>query len=112
MLWLMTGIVLAVCQAAEAQPLLIPLTDYGRSFVTTAGGAGNQPVFWIESRCRISDPAAGVVRDCYQCASCKSEDTFAARDLFSGNNKVVIIAASEYLEMYGIPLLIHHTHCD
>jgi len=71
---------------ATAQPLLDPPTDYGRSFVTTAGGSGNQPVFWIESRCRITDPATGEVRDYYQCGSCKSEDTFATHDLFYEDN--------------------------
>ena len=70
---------------ASAQ-LLTPPTDYGRSFVKTAGGSGNQPVFWVESRCRITDPATGEVRDYYQCASCKSEDTFATHDLFYANN--------------------------
>ena len=86
MAWLTTVIVLALSQTAAAQPLLTPPTDYGRSFVTTAGGAGNQPVFWIESRCRISDPATGEVRDYFQCGSCKSENTFATHDLFHEKN--------------------------
>lgn len=81
-----TGIALALCRADGAEALLSPPTDYGRSYVTTAGGAGNQPVFWLESRCRISDPATGEVRDYYQCASCKSEDTFATHDLFLDPN--------------------------
>jgi hypothetical protein len=86
MLLVTTGLALALCQAGDAQPLLMPPADYGRSYVVTAGGAGNQPVFWIESRCRISDPATGEVRDYYQCASCKSEDTFATHDLFLAPN--------------------------
>ena len=84
------GIVLALHQASDAQPLLTPPTDYGRSYVTTAGGAGNQPVFWIESRCRISDPATGEVRDYYQCASCRSENTFATHDLFMENHIIPV----------------------
>lgn len=84
--WLAIGISFVACRNTVAQPLLTPPTDYGRSFVTTAGGAGNQPVFWMESRCRITDPATGEVRDYYQCGSCKSEDTFATRDLFHENN--------------------------
>ena len=86
MLLLTTGIALALHQSVDAQPLLDPPTDYGRSFVTTNGNIGNEPVFWIESRCRISDPATGEVRDYYQCASCKSENTFATHDLFHENN--------------------------
>ena len=86
MLWAATGIAFALCRATDAEPLLTPPTDYGRSFVATAGGSGNQPVFWLESRCRISDPATGEVRDYYQCASCKSENTFAPRDLFHEDN--------------------------
>ncbi len=71
---------------ATAQPLPTPPTDYGRSVVTTAGMAGNQPAFWIESRCRSTDPATDEVRDNCQCASRKSEDTFAAHDLFDEKN--------------------------
>jgi len=86
MLLMAAGIAFAPCRAGGAQPLLEPPIDYGRSYVTTAGGAGNQPVFWIESRCRITDPATDEVRDYYQCASCKSESTFATHDLFLANN--------------------------
>lgn len=71
--------------AAEGEPFLSPPTDYGRSYVMTAGGSGNQPVFWLESRCRLTDPS-GEVRDYYQCASCKSEATFADHDLFLDPN--------------------------
>ena len=66
-------------------PLLSPPTDYGRSVVTHFGTV-NAPLFWLESRCRITDRAAGIVRDYYQCGSCKSEDTFAATDLFLDPN--------------------------
>jgi hypothetical protein len=73
------------CVAAATEPLLSPPTDYGRSLVATVG-PGNAPLFWLESRCRVTDPAARVTRDYYQCGSCKSEDTFAAEDLFKSPN--------------------------
>lgn len=79
------GIIAGPGYAAEGDPFINPPTDYGRSYVMTAGGSGNQPVFWLESRCRITDPT-GEVRDYYQCASCKSEDTFASKDLFLAPN--------------------------
>jgi len=86
MLLATTGIALALCHAADEEALLTPPTDYGRSYVTTAGGAGNQPVFWLESRCHITDPATGETREYYQCASCRSEATFATHDLFLDPN--------------------------
>jgi hypothetical protein len=73
------------CVAVAAEPLLSPPTDYGRSMIATLGPA-NAPLFWLESRCRVADPAAQVVRDYYQCGSCKSEDTFATADLFKSPN--------------------------
>jgi hypothetical protein len=42
--------------------------------------------FWIESRTRFIDDDRGIVEDYYQCASCKSEDTFATKDLFQADN--------------------------
>jgi hypothetical protein len=59
--------------------------DYGRSFVTTHADF-NSPRFLIESRCRIIDDNAGTSEDFCQGASCKSEDTFAERDLFYEEN--------------------------
>lgn len=64
-----------------AEPLLSPVADYGRSWIATAG-PGNAPAFWLESRCRVIDPKAGISRDYYQCALCKAERTFAPQDLF------------------------------
>ena len=59
--------------------------DYGRSFV-----AGTAPFncvrFWVESRTTIFDDEAGTAADYYQCASCKSENTFAEKDLFQADN--------------------------
>ena len=59
--------------------------DYAKSFVCTLGN-GNAPRFWVESRCRLIDDADGNFVDLYQCASCKSEHTFAERDLFQNPN--------------------------
>lgn len=76
-----------LCAAAgAAEPLLCTVTDFGRSMVTTFGGVGNTPLFWVESRCRVSDPRANQVREYYQCGSCKSEDTFATENLFKRPN--------------------------
>lgn len=61
--------------------------DYGRSFLQ-GKWAENRVRFWIESRTRILDPvnpAASAIDYC-QCASCKSEDTFAPKDLFLEEN--------------------------
>lgn len=79
-----SGIMTVVSSCAvAAEPLLAPPTDYGRSFIISAGAAhGNAPLFWIESRCRIEDPAAKIVRDYYPCGACKSENTFGTQDLF------------------------------
>jgi hypothetical protein len=46
----------------------------------------NRVRFWVESRTRIIDASAGTTEDYYQCASCKSEDTFAKKDLFLPDN--------------------------
>ena len=55
--------------------------DYGRSYVCTTGPA-NAPRFWVESRCRIMDEQNDTHLDFCQCGSCKSENTFAKKDLF------------------------------
>ena len=63
----------------------IECLDYGRSFIS-----GTAPFncvrFWVESRTTIFDDEAGTAVDYYQCASCKSEHTFAEQDLFQGDN--------------------------
>jgi len=59
--------------------------DYGRSFLQ-GKWAENRVRFWIESRTRIIDAERGVSIDYYQCASCKSENTFAPKDLFHTDN--------------------------
>ena len=73
----------AAMPPAADGPMLAPPTDCGRSFIVCAGAPhGNAPLFWIESRCRITDAAGKAVRDYYQCGSCKSEDTFGSGALF------------------------------
>ena len=59
--------------------------DYGRSFIGHTG-AENSVRFWVESRTTLIDPQTEAATDYYQCASCKSEDTFAERDLFLKDN--------------------------
>jgi hypothetical protein len=59
--------------------------DYGQSFINSVGN-GNAPRFVVESKCRLIDDTDGTISDYYQCASCKSERTFAEKDLFSDPN--------------------------
>ena len=70
--------------AGAAAPTLTPL-DYGRSFLSGVA-EWNRVRFWVESRTRIVDTRTGAQEDFLQCASCKSEDTFAAKDLFLADN--------------------------
>ena len=59
--------------------------DYAKSFI--AGKAPwNSVRFWVESRTRVVDETTGASEDYYQCASCKSEDTFAEKELFYDDN--------------------------
>ncbi|MBN2291067.1 MAG: hypothetical protein JXM70_01505 [Pirellulales bacterium] len=59
--------------------------DYGLSFICNPSPA-NSARFWIESRTTIIDDSSGVSLEFYQCASCKSENTFGEKDLFLANN--------------------------
>ena len=59
--------------------------DYGRSFICGTA-AFNNVRFWVESRTTIFDDKAGTATDYYQCASCKSENTFGEKDLFLADN--------------------------
>jgi hypothetical protein len=71
--------------APRASPDAIRCLDYGLSFV--CGTASFNCVrFWVESRTTLFDQAAGTARVFYQCASCKSENTFAEKDLFIEDN--------------------------
>ncbi len=69
---------------ASAEPQMPPL-DYGLSFLSGVA-AWNRVRFWVESRTRIFDARSGRHEDYLQCASCKSEDTFAAANLFLADN--------------------------
>jgi hypothetical protein len=56
--------------------------DYGRSFICHLADF-NSVRFWVESRTRVFEKKTV---DFYQCASCKSEDTFASKNLFYEDN--------------------------
>lgn len=68
-----------------ASPAALEPLDYGRSFLQ-GKWAENRVRFWIESRTRIIDPESAAPIDYHQCASCKSENTFAPKDLFHKEN--------------------------
>jgi len=57
--------------------------DYSRSFICH-DASFNSVRFWVESRTRLLDDDGQV--DFLQCASCKSENTFAPENLFQEDN--------------------------
>ena len=59
--------------------------DYGLSFLCNPSPM-NAVRFWIESRTTIFDDATGKSAEFYQCASCKSENTFGEQDLLKKDN--------------------------
>ena len=59
--------------------------DYGRSFII-GNSPDNEVRFWVESRTRIIDAENGTEEEYIQAASCKSEHTFAAENLFQQDN--------------------------
>jgi len=59
--------------------------DYRRSFLCGTSDL-NSVRFWIESRTTIEDTSTGKSAVFYQCASCKSENTFGESDLFYADN--------------------------
>ncbi len=59
--------------------------DYRRSFICGTSEL-NSVRFWIESRTTITDSSTGNSTVFYQCASCKSENTFGEKDLFYPDN--------------------------
>ena len=59
--------------------------DYGASYLLGTAPE-NEVRFWVDSRTRIIDERNGRAEDYLQCTSCKSEDTFAERDLFQRDN--------------------------
>ena len=62
-----------------------PVIDYGQSFISGTASS-NRVRFQVESRTRILDERTSKTHDYYQCASCKSENTFAREDLFMKDN--------------------------
>lgn len=73
---------------AQEQPkpaMAMPPLDYGLSFICHSAKL-NSVRFWIESRTRLIDDSTGTWTDFYQCGACKSENTFAERDLFMKDN--------------------------
>ena len=67
--------------------------DYGRSFICNTSPA-NAVRFWVESRTILCDDEAGTNLVMYQCGSCKSENTFAEKDLFKQDNY-------DFMPIYG-----------
>jgi hypothetical protein len=59
--------------------------NYGLSFISCKWPE-NRVRFWVESRVRFVDEMNNIVEDYYQCGSCKSEDTFAEKNLFYKDN--------------------------
>lgn len=59
--------------------------DYRRSFLCGTSDL-NSVRFWIESRTTIEDTSTDKSAVFYQCASCKSENTFGESDLFYADN--------------------------
>ena len=84
--------------------------DYGRSFVTfVTAGRGNNARLQVESVCRLTDSASGVTQEYLFFASCKSEHTFADRDLFHEDNYDFCGIFSE--DEYAI-FRTHSTHTE
>lgn len=59
--------------------------NYGLSFIS-GRWPENRVRFWVESRMRYIDEVNKITEDYYQCGACKSEDTFAEKDLFYKDN--------------------------
>ena len=59
--------------------------DYGKTYLL-GRNPENEVRFWVESRTRVIDERNGKIEDFLQCASCKSEDTFAEQNLFFEDN--------------------------
>jgi hypothetical protein len=93
-------------EAAET-PKPIRCLDYGRSFLCHKGesAASNAVRFQVESRTTLIDEKNKRTHVFYQCASCKSEHTFAKKDLFQKDNY-------DFLPIFGDgKVLIFRRHC-
>ncbi len=63
------------------------VVDYAASYVTfVTTGRGNLARLQIESRCVLLDENGELMEEFFQFASCKSEDTYAAENLFQDPN--------------------------
>lgn len=91
---------------ADAPPPAIPILDYGRSFICHRGESrhSNAVRFWVESRTMLLDSNGKVTHTFYQCGSCKSENTFAPKDLFQKDNYDFLPILGE-----GYALVFRHT---
>lgn len=86
-----------------------PCLDFGRSFLCNTA-AFNSVRMWIESRTTIIDPQRGTRTVYHQGASCKSEHTFAEKDLFHRDNY-------DFLPVFGDGKVLvfrrhHHRRAD
>lgn len=63
----------------------VQVIDYGRSFIRGTA-AFNRVRFWVESRAVLMDERDGTAETYWQCGACKSENTFAEKDLFHDVN--------------------------
>lgn len=63
----------------------VRVLDYGLSFLCNTKPM-NAVRFWVESRTVVTDDKTGMSVEFLQCASCKSENTFAEKDLFHAEN--------------------------
>lgn len=82
--------------------------DYGRSFICNSGKSShsNSVRMWIESRTIVRNGKAGTEEVYFQGASCKSEDTFAPKNLFYQDNY-------DFLPVFGKEkVLIFRRHFD
>jgi hypothetical protein len=79
----------ASCSQDNGEPRdpLEQVVDYAASYVTfVTTGRGNLARLQIESRCVLLDENGELAEEFFQFASCKSEDTYAAEDLFQDPN--------------------------
>ena len=96
-----------VCTAATAASAGgAPCLDFAYSFIAGAG-----PLcairFVLESKCTVFDDNHGTVKVYYQCASCKSEDTFGKGTKRSGLNLFQV----RQLPLPRVATAFGHCHC-
>ncbi len=95
----------AAASDADDEPATVECLDYGRSFICNTSD-NNAVRFWVESRTILYDDQAGTRGVIYQCGSCKSENTFAKKNLLMEDNY-------DFMPIYGgEDLLILRRHAD